>query len=89
LVIKTVRGGYDGRGVVLTTDLAHAREVVSGYLAQQVQVLVDLAAQMAVGTAQQSAGGTFTTASRACAGGPRFLVYSIQRTFMTSVDWLN
>ncbi|MEI7543686.1 MAG: 5-(carboxyamino)imidazole ribonucleotide synthase [Mycobacteriaceae bacterium] len=41
LVIKTVRGGYDGRGVVLTTDLAHAREVVSGYLAQQVQVLVE------------------------------------------------
>jgi len=41
LVIKTVRGGYDGRGVVLTTDLAHAREVVSGYLAQQVPVLVE------------------------------------------------
>ncbi len=41
LVITTVRGGYDGSGVVLTTDLAHAREVVSGYLAQQVQVLVE------------------------------------------------
>ena len=32
VVIKTVRGGYDGRGVVLTTDLVHAREAVSGYL---------------------------------------------------------
>ena len=41
LVVKTVRGGYDGRGVVLTTDLGHAREVVSGYLAQQVPVLVE------------------------------------------------
>ena len=41
LVVKTIRGGYDGRGVVLTTDLAHAREVVSGYLAQQVPVLLE------------------------------------------------
>ena len=33
VVVKTVRGGYDGRGVVLTRDLAEAREVVAGYLA--------------------------------------------------------
>jgi 5-(carboxyamino)imidazole ribonucleotide synthase len=41
LVVKTVRGGYDGRGVVLTTDLAHAREVVSEYLDAGVPVLVE------------------------------------------------
>ena len=41
LVVKTVRGGYDGRGVVLTTDLAHAREVVSEYLDAGVRVLVE------------------------------------------------
>ena len=41
LVVKTVRGGYDGRGVVLTTDLAHAREVVSGYLEADVPVLLE------------------------------------------------
>ena len=41
VVVKTVRGGYDGRGVVLTTDLAHAREVVSGYLEAGVQVLLE------------------------------------------------
>ena len=41
LVVKTVRGGYDGRGVVLTTDLAHAREVVSEYLDSGVPVLLE------------------------------------------------
>jgi 5-(carboxyamino)imidazole ribonucleotide synthase len=41
LVVKTVRGGYDGRGVVLTRDLAHAREVVEGYLAENVPVLLE------------------------------------------------
>jgi len=41
LVVKTVRGGYDGRGVVLTTDLAHAREVVSEYLGSGVPVLLE------------------------------------------------
>jgi 5-(carboxyamino)imidazole ribonucleotide synthase len=41
LVVKTVRGGYDGRGVVLTTDLDHAREVVSGYLNSGVPVLLE------------------------------------------------
>jgi len=41
VVIKTVRGGYDGRGVVLARDLAHAREIVSGYLAEAVPVLLE------------------------------------------------
>lgn len=41
VVVKTVRGGYDGRGVVLTRDLAHAREAVGGYLADGVEVLLE------------------------------------------------
>ncbi|KAA0104670.1 5-(carboxyamino)imidazole ribonucleotide synthase [Mycolicibacterium sp. P1-5] len=41
VVIKTVRGGYDGRGVVLARDLAQAREVVAGYLADDVPVLLE------------------------------------------------
>ena len=41
LVVKTVRGGYDGRGVVLARDLAHALEVVEGYLADGVAVLLE------------------------------------------------
>lgn len=41
VVVKTVRGGYDGRGVVLATDLAHTREVVSGYLEADVAVLLE------------------------------------------------
>ncbi|MDX1874279.1 5-(carboxyamino)imidazole ribonucleotide synthase [Mycolicibacterium sp. 120266] len=41
VVIKTIRGGYDGRGVVLARDLAHAREAVAGYLADGVEVLLE------------------------------------------------
>ncbi|WP_059016517.1 5-(carboxyamino)imidazole ribonucleotide synthase [Mycobacterium sp. M26] len=41
IVVKTVRGGYDGRGVVLTRDLAHARETVEAYLADGVAVLLE------------------------------------------------
>lgn len=41
IVVKTVRGGYDGRGVVLARDRAHAREVVAGYLADGVPVLLE------------------------------------------------
>ncbi|MCI4676833.1 5-(carboxyamino)imidazole ribonucleotide synthase [Candidatus Mycolicibacterium alkanivorans] len=41
VAIKTVRGGYDGRGVVLARDLAHAREVVEGFLADGVPVLLE------------------------------------------------
>ncbi|WP_313673898.1 5-(carboxyamino)imidazole ribonucleotide synthase [Mycolicibacterium sp.] len=40
-VIKTVRGGYDGRGVVLADDVATAREAVAGYLAEGVPVLLE------------------------------------------------
>lgn len=41
VVVKTVRGGYDGRGVVLADDLATARDAVSGYLADGVPVLLE------------------------------------------------
>ena len=41
VVIKTVRGGYDGRGVVLADDLAAARAAVQGYLAEGVPVLLE------------------------------------------------
>ena len=41
VVIKTIRGGYDGRGVVLARDLAHAREAVAGYLADGVEVMLE------------------------------------------------
>ena len=41
VVVKTVRGGYDGRGVVLADDLAAARAAVSGYLADGVPVLLE------------------------------------------------
>ena len=40
-VIKTVRGGYDGRGVVLADDLGGAREAVRTYLADGVPVLLE------------------------------------------------
>ena len=41
IVVKTVRGGYDGRGVTLARDLAQAREVAGSYLADGVAVLVE------------------------------------------------
>ena len=41
VVVKTVRGGYDGRGVVLADDIAAAREAVAGYLAAGVPVLLE------------------------------------------------
>jgi 5-(carboxyamino)imidazole ribonucleotide synthase len=41
VVIKTVRGGYDGRGVVMASDVAQAREVAGRYLAENVPVLVE------------------------------------------------
>jgi len=40
-VVKTVRGGYDGRGVVLADDLAGARAAVQRYLADGVAVLLE------------------------------------------------
>ncbi|MGI9124068.1 MAG: 5-(carboxyamino)imidazole ribonucleotide synthase [Mycobacterium sp.] len=41
VVVKTVRGGYDGRGVVLADDVGAAREAVAGYLADGVPVLLE------------------------------------------------
>jgi 5-(carboxyamino)imidazole ribonucleotide synthase len=41
IVVKTVRGGYDGRGVTLTRDLAEARDVAGRYLADGTAVLVE------------------------------------------------
>lgn len=41
VVIKTVRGGYDGKGVVMADDAAQAAEIVAGYLADGVAVLAE------------------------------------------------
>jgi 5-(carboxyamino)imidazole ribonucleotide synthase len=41
IVVKTVRGGYDGRGVTLARDVAEARDVAQRYLADGVAVLVE------------------------------------------------
>jgi 5-(carboxyamino)imidazole ribonucleotide synthase len=41
IVIKAVRGGYDGRGVYLPADVAEARDVVARYLADGVPVFVE------------------------------------------------
>lgn len=40
-VIKTIRGGYDGRGVVLVDDPAQARDVAQRYLADGVPILIE------------------------------------------------
>ncbi|MGE2836554.1 5-(carboxyamino)imidazole ribonucleotide synthase [Mycobacterium sp. SMC-4] len=41
VVIKTVRGGYDGRGVVLTSTTDEARSAVARYLEDGVEVMVE------------------------------------------------
>ena len=41
IVVKTARGGYDGRGVTLATDVAQARDVTARYLADGVAVLLE------------------------------------------------
>jgi phosphoribosylaminoimidazole carboxylase PurK protein len=41
IVVKAVRGGYDGRGVRIARDLAEAREIAGAYLADGVPVLVE------------------------------------------------
>jgi 5-(carboxyamino)imidazole ribonucleotide synthase len=41
VVVKTVRGGYDGRGVYLPADMAGARDVAARLLASGVRVLVE------------------------------------------------
>ena len=46
LVVKAVRGGYDGRGVRMARDVAHAREVAGEYLAAGVPVLVEERVQL-------------------------------------------
>jgi 5-(carboxyamino)imidazole ribonucleotide synthase len=46
IVVKTVRGGYDGRGVSLTADVAAARDVVARYLADGVPVLLEERVEM-------------------------------------------
>ncbi|MBN3452978.1 MULTISPECIES: 5-(carboxyamino)imidazole ribonucleotide synthase [Mycolicibacterium] len=41
VVIKTVRGGYDGKGVVMADTPEQARDIVAGYLADGVAVLAE------------------------------------------------
>ena len=41
MVVKAVRGGYDGRGVRMARGTAHAREIVGEYLAEGVPVLLE------------------------------------------------
>ena len=41
IVVKAVRGGYDGRGVRMARDVAHAREIAGEYLASGVSVLLE------------------------------------------------
>ena len=41
IVVKAVRGGYDGKGVRMARDLEHAREIAGAYLADGVPVLVE------------------------------------------------
>ena len=41
IVVKTARGGYDGRGVTLATDVAQARDVTARYLADGAGVLLE------------------------------------------------
>lgn len=41
VVIKTVRGGYDGRGVVMAADRDEARDVVTRYLDEGVAVMAE------------------------------------------------
>ncbi|OBI72203.1 5-(carboxyamino)imidazole ribonucleotide synthase [Mycobacterium sp. E740] len=41
VVVKTARGGYDGRGVTLARDVAEAREAAHRYLAGGAEVLLE------------------------------------------------
>jgi 5-(carboxyamino)imidazole ribonucleotide synthase len=41
IVIKTIRGGYDGRGVAMPDDLAQARGIAEQYLSDGVPILVE------------------------------------------------
>ena len=46
IVVKTIRGGYDGRGVTLARDTAEAREAAGRYLTDGVAVLVEERVEM-------------------------------------------
>jgi 5-(carboxyamino)imidazole ribonucleotide synthase len=46
VVLKTLRGGYDGRGVVLTADADEARDVAARYLADGVPILAEERVEM-------------------------------------------
>ncbi|MCV7160375.1 5-(carboxyamino)imidazole ribonucleotide synthase [Mycolicibacterium brisbanense] len=46
VVIKTIRGGYDGKGVSMADNLEQAREIVAGYLGDGVPVLAEERVQM-------------------------------------------
>ncbi|ORB69778.1 5-(carboxyamino)imidazole ribonucleotide synthase [Mycobacterium scrofulaceum] len=41
VVVKAVRGGYDGRGVRMARDPSHAREIAAGFLADGVPVMAE------------------------------------------------
>ena len=41
VVLKTVRGGYDGRGVIMAADVDETRSVVQRYLADGVAVMIE------------------------------------------------
>ncbi|BBX74600.1 N5-carboxyaminoimidazole ribonucleotide synthase [Mycobacterium shinjukuense] len=41
MVVKSVRGGYDGRGVAMAHDVAHARAIAREYLADGLPVLIE------------------------------------------------
>ncbi|QZA15416.1 5-(carboxyamino)imidazole ribonucleotide synthase [Mycolicibacterium holsaticum DSM 44478 = JCM 12374] len=47
IVVKTARGGYDGRGVTLARDLADARDAAERHLAAGAEVLVEERVEMA------------------------------------------
>ena len=46
IVVKAARGGYDGKGVQLARDVAHAREIAEAYLADGVPVLLEERVQL-------------------------------------------
>ncbi|OBG27141.1 5-(carboxyamino)imidazole ribonucleotide synthase [Mycobacterium sp. E3198] len=41
VVVKAVRGGYDGRGVRMARDPSHAREIAESFLASRVPVMAE------------------------------------------------
>ncbi|WP_082952818.1 5-(carboxyamino)imidazole ribonucleotide synthase [Mycobacterium sp. 852002-10029_SCH5224772] len=41
VVVKAIRGGYDGRGVRMARDPSHAREIAAAFLADEVPVMAE------------------------------------------------